>query len=65
MIYPKSISELIRSADINEYEAVILFNKRVRELVHGAKPLIEEKKDNFIDIAISEFLSGKIKPHIP
>lgn len=65
MSYPKSILELIRGVNINEYELVSLLNKRVRELINNAKPLIGDKKDNFIDVSISEFLSGKIKPYIP
>ncbi len=64
MSYPINIVELVRSTNMNEYEIVNLINNRVRELMNGAKPLIDDKKDSFIEIAISEFLSGKIKPRI-
>lgn len=65
MDIPRSSSALTKMLNINEYELIVLINKRVRELIHGAKPLIDDKKDSHIDTAISEILSGKIKPHIP
>lgn len=66
MEIPKSSADLIRDLNINEYELVYLLNKRVKEFIHGAKPLIEinNKKHNLIEIALSELLSGKIKPQI-
>lgn len=64
MDIPKSSAELIRELNINEYELVTLLTKRVREFLHGAKPLIEDKNKGPIEIAVSELLSGKIKPHI-
>lgn len=63
MEIPKSNTELIKELNINAYELVSLLNSRVRELMHGAKPLIENKNANFMEIAIHELLSGKIKPH--
>lgn len=63
MEIPKSSVDLIRELNINSYELVSMLNKRVRELIHGAKPLIDDKKGSFIEIAIYELLSGKIKPH--
>lgn len=65
MNIPKSSTELTKKLNINEYQLVVLINKRVRELMYGAKPLIDDKKGSLIDIAISEILSGKIKPQIP
>lgn len=61
----KSSSDLIKILNINEYELVCLINRRSKELMHGAKTLVENKNSNFIEIAIQELLSGKIKPHIP
>lgn len=63
MYIPRSSAELIKGLKINEYELSIMLSKRVREFIHGAKPLIEDKNKNIIEIAISELLSGKIKPH--
>lgn len=65
MNIPKSSAALIKGLNINEYELVILLNKRVREFIHGSKPLIEDKSNNLIELAIAELFSGKIKPHIP
>lgn len=65
MSLPKSTQAIIKNMNINEYQLVNLVNKRVRELMHGAKPLIDDKKDNIIEITISEILSGKIKPNLP
>lgn len=62
---PKSSAELIKNLNINEYELVTMLTKRVREFIHGAKPLVDDKNSNLIETAISELLSGKIKPHIP
>lgn len=64
MNIPKCSSELSKNLNINEFELVVLLNKRIKELVHGAKPLIENIKGSVIEIAISELLSGKIKPNI-
>lgn len=63
MYIPRSSAELIKDLKINEYELSIMLSKRVREFIHGAKPLIEDKNNNIIEIAILELLSGKIKPH--
>lgn len=60
---PKSSSELAKLLNLNGYEITILINKRVKELMHGAKPLVDDKKDSLIEVAISEILSGKIRPH--
>lgn len=65
MNIPKSTSEIIKNLNINEYELVCLINKRTRELMHGAKALIENKSNDFVEIAIQELLSGKIKPQSP
>lgn len=63
MNIPNSSAELLKELNINEYELSILLSKRVREFIHGAKPLIEDKDHNIIEIAILELISGKIKPH--
>lgn len=60
-----SIFELKKRFNINEYELVNLLNKRVVELMHGAKTLVNDrdsKHDNILVNAINEFLSGKMKP---
>jgi len=64
MKIPYTCSELIKISKlkINDYTLVNLINKRVSELIHGAKPLVSEKKMNYLQTAISEIMSGKIKP---
>jgi DNA-directed RNA polymerase subunit K/omega len=61
MNVPKCSSEIRKELQISEFEMVIMLNKRVTELMHGAKPLIETKEGNFIETAIKELLAGKIK----
>lgn len=61
MNIPKCSSELNKGLQINEYELVALLCKRAVELMHGAKPLIDDKSNNPIEITIKELLSGKIK----
>lgn len=63
----KSSADLIKNLGINEFELVCLLNKRVREFIYGAKPLIEtnDKKHNLVEIVILELLSKKIKSHTP
>lgn len=67
MEVPKSSADLIKDLGINEFELVCLLNKRVREFIHGVKPLIEtnDKKHTLVEIAILELLSKKIKPYTP
>lgn len=60
----KNILDMQKSLNVNDYEFVNLVNGRIRELIHGAKPLIENKDSNYFIIALSEILSGKIKPQI-
>ena len=64
MKIPYTCSELIKISklNINDYTLVNLINKRVSELIYGAKPLVSEKKMNYLQTAISEIMSGKIKP---
>lgn len=64
MNIPKCSSELKKGLNINEFELAILLNKRSIELMHGAKPLVDEKKNNFIETAILELITGKIKPNV-
>lgn len=61
MEIPSSNAELIKKLEINGYELVILLSKRTRELMYGAKQLVEDKSNNFIKIAIKEVIDGKIK----
>ena len=46
----------------NRFQFTVLLQKRVRELVKGANPLVrvESKSTGPIDIALQEFLEGKI-----
>lgn len=64
MNIPKSSSEMTKNLQINQYELAVLLNKRVGELIHGAKNLLDDSKDNPIETAIKELISGKIKPNI-
>lgn len=61
MEIPNSSAGLIKKLNINNYQLVSLLSKRARELMFGAKPLIENKSSNFIEIAIKEVMAGKIK----
>lgn len=64
MEIPKSNATLIKQLGINEYQLVSMLSKRSKELMFGAKPLIEIKETNFTEIAIKELLDGKIKPQV-
>lgn len=61
MEIPSSSAELIKKVGINNYQLVSLLSKRIRELMFGAKPLIEDKDGSLIEIAIKELINGKIK----
>lgn len=43
------------------YKLTVLVQKRVKELVRGAAPLIETKIDDPLEIAIEEILQDKIQ----
>lgn len=62
MEIPKSSAEIIKELGINGYQFVSLLSKRARELMFGAKPLVEDKSNRFVEIAIKELLAGKTKP---
>ena len=64
MEIPKSSTELIKKGSMNEYQLVSLLSKRTREIMFGAKPLLEHKYSNLIEIAIRELLAGRIKPQL-
>lgn len=55
----KSLCKML--GGLNEFAMVVLVNKRIAELMHGAKPLAENSETNYLDIAITEILAGKIK----
>jgi DNA-directed RNA polymerase omega subunit len=45
----------------NKNKLIILISKRVKQLSHGAQPLIKaERGDDFISIAIKEVVESKI-----
>lgn len=58
-MYRPSINELSNIAD-SRYTLVILAAKRSKELVNGAKPLIEPESSKPVSIAIKEIVEGKI-----
>jgi len=58
---PKSITNLAQKANINKFQLVSLLSKRARDLMFGAKPLIEDKNGNYVHKAMREFVAGKIK----
>lgn len=64
MKIPLSCAELKKNVDINEYQMISFLSKRTRELMFGAKPLVDDKNESFIAIAIRELLSKKIKPQL-
>lgn len=43
------------------YKLTVLVQKRIKELVRGAAPLIETKIDDPLEIAIEEILQDKIQ----
>ena len=59
-MYNPSINELSSIAD-SRYTLVMLTAKRSRQLVDGAKPLIETSSTKPVSIAIEEVIEGKIK----
>lgn len=58
-MYNPSINEL---SNVNEsrYTLVMLAAKRSRELMEGAKPLIETDSVKPVSIAIEEVIAGKV-----
>lgn len=58
-MYTPSIKELSAISD-SRYTLVMLTSKRSRELVNGAKPLIETDSTKPVSIAIKEIVEGKI-----
>lgn len=58
-MYNPSINELTDIAD-SRYTLVMLAAKRSRELVEGAKPLIETDSIKPVSIAIEEIVAKKI-----
>lgn len=58
-MYNPSINELSKIGD-SRYTLVMLAAKRSRELVEGAKPLIETDSTKPVSIAIEEIIQGKI-----
>lgn len=60
MELPKSASEILENLYINEYELVVFLTNRVKELMFGAKPLVETKEKDFIKIAFQELIERKI-----
>lgn len=63
-MYNPSINELSNIAD-SRYTLVMLAAKRSRQLVDGAKPLIETNSTKPVSIAIEEIVEGKITYHRP
>mgnify|MGYP000923250503 CR=1 len=58
-MYNPSINELLNIGD-SRYTLVMLTAKRSRELVDGAKPLIETTSTKPVSIAIEEMMAKKI-----
>lgn len=58
-MYSPSINELSKIGG-SRYTLVMLAAKRSRELVEGAKPLIETDSTQPVSIAIEEIIQGKI-----
>lgn len=58
MINP-SIVSLLKKVD-NRYTLIVLTAKRSRELIDGAKPLIDTDSTKPVTIAINEINQGKI-----
>lgn len=58
MINP-SIVDLLKKVD-NRYSLVIITSKRARQIIEGAKPLIDVEKNKPLTVAISEVDAGVI-----
>lgn len=59
-MYNPSINELSNIAD-SRYTLVMLTAKRSRQIVDGAKPLIETSSTKPVSIAIEEIMERKIR----
>lgn len=54
------LSEIMEKVD-NRYTLVVEVAKRARQLVDGAKPLVETDFTNPVTIAIQEILADKVQ----
>ncbi len=59
-MYIPSINELTEIAE-SRYTLVMLAAKRSRQIIDGAKPLIETESKKPVTIAIEEIIQGKVK----
>jgi DNA-directed RNA polymerase subunit omega len=63
MISPSIIS-LLRNID-NRYSLVVITAKRARQLIDGAKPMLDVDSSKPVTIAINEINEGKIQYESP
>lgn len=59
-MYIPSFNELAKVGD-SRYTLAVLTAKRSRQLIEGAKPLIETKSTKPVSIALEEIVSEKVK----
>ncbi|NLS45195.1 MAG: DNA-directed RNA polymerase subunit omega [Firmicutes bacterium] len=63
MLYPPL--EAFSNTTGSRYSLVVATAKRARQLVNGAKPLVETKSDKPVTIAMKEILAGKVSLEEP
>lgn len=63
MINP-SFKNVLKEGD-SRYTMVMLTAKRARQIVDGAKPLVETTSNKAVTIAIEEIVEGKVKYNNP
>ena len=56
----KSVPQQLQEAIGGSFPKTVLLQKRVRELVHGAKPLVDTLEKNPIRIALLELEEGLV-----
>ncbi len=59
-MYIPSLNELAKVGD-SRYTLAVLTAKRSRQLIEGAKPLVNTKSTKPVSIALEEIVSEKVK----
>ena len=55
----KKFEEAAKKYKLSPFKLSVFIQKRVRELVHGAPPLVNSDGPDHIDVAMDEFIQGK------
>ena len=60
MIVKPTVTELLTKTE-NRFKLVIATSKRARQLIAGAKPMVNSKGEKPLSVAVEELNQGKIK----